>query len=88
LVLGKNIVNFGIKLVSSLAVLAIVIGGILILTARGSVNQATIGKKLIHYAIIGVVIALASWTIINLVIGFLAKPKIFLFPWDEIDCPR
>ena len=71
-------------------VLYVVIGGITILTAAGSAEQISKGKKMITYAIIGVVIALSSWIIINetmlLLVGEYKKEGVMPWPWDKIEC--
>lgn len=72
------------------AALFIVIGGVLILTSGGSPDKASQGKRMITYAIIGVVICFSAWIIINTVMNALAKqpgqPGAIPWPWNRIEC--
>ncbi len=56
-------INFLSALIGGVAFLAIVIGGIILLTSAGQENQLTKGKDIIKYALIGLVVALASYFI-------------------------
>jgi len=83
-VLAKNIITGSLQAVAILASLFVVIGGILILTSGGSPEPMTKGKKAILFAVIGVVVALVAWVIINTVIGLLVNPDVFPWPWNKI----
>lgn len=66
LALIKNVGDFGVALtVLVLGPLAIVVGGFLILTAASSEKRLEQGKKAISAAVIGMVIALASFLILR-----------------------
>ena len=58
-----RLVNFLTLMIGSFAFLAIVIGGIMLLTSAGKEQQVTKGKDIIKYAITGLVVALASYFI-------------------------
>lgn len=58
-----RLVNFLTLTIGSFAFLAIVIGGIMLLTSAGKEQQVTKGKDIIKYAITGLVVALASYFI-------------------------
>jgi len=65
----NNIYNFAIKWVATpLAVLMLTIGGIMILISAGNPNLASMGKKIIWWAIIGLVLVFCSWLIINFIL--------------------
>lgn len=73
------------------AAVFIVAGGIMILTAGGSPEGATKGKKTITYAIIGVIIAFFAWFIINEVMLLMVgegtgKKRVMPWPWNKIEC--
>ena len=64
--LGQNLIAFGITLATFiLGPIALVIGGFFIVTAGGSPDRLQKGKQTITFAIIGIVVALASFVIIN-----------------------
>lgn len=64
--LGQNLIAFGITLATFiLGPIAFVIGGFFIVTAGGSPDRLQKGKQTVTFAIIGIVIALASFVIIN-----------------------
>ncbi len=62
-ILIVRLINFLSLLIGSCAFLAIVIGGIMLLTSGGQEQQLTKGKDIIKYAIIGLVVALAAYFI-------------------------
>jgi len=75
----------------SIAILAwaaifIVIGGITIMVAGGSPDKASQGKRMITYAIVGVVIAFGSWLIINITMNVLVDSDKMPWPWNKIEC--
>lgn len=84
-ILIKNVLDFAIKAVFFLATLIILISGI-ILTTGVSATLATQGKKAIYSAVIGIIITLSAWVIINSIMVLLTNPDTFPFPWNEIKC--
>jgi hypothetical protein len=68
---GKNpvgsylirLINFLSLMIGSVAFLAIIVGGIVLLTSAGNQNMTTKGKDMIKYAIIGLVVALCAYLI-------------------------
>jgi len=88
LILIRNIVDFILKAIVPLAALFVMAGGIMILVSRGG-QMAIQGKKMITYAVIGIIIALVSWTIVNTIIVALVNTDEFPTPWNawELDCP-
>lgn len=86
--LGKNIIDFMMYLIFPLATIAIVWGGILIMTSRESVDQLKRGRSIIFSAVIGILIALLSWTIIDTIIKVVALnfEASSFGPWNRIIC--
>lgn len=66
-----NILNFLLQIFGIVAIIALVISGIIYLTAAGDEDRITLAKKGTLYAIIGVVVALAGMIIIKTMGGFL-----------------
>ncbi|KKU80015.1 MAG: hypothetical protein UY05_C0016G0002 [Candidatus Peregrinibacteria bacterium GW2011_GWA2_47_7] len=56
-----NIINFVLSFLGLLAVIMIIYGGFLYVTAGGVEEQSTKGKKSLQYAVIGILIVLMSW---------------------------
>lgn len=54
-----------------IAVIVIIIGGVLYMTAQGDPAKITTAKKAILYAVIGLVVALLSFAIVNFILGKL-----------------
>lgn len=66
--LVKNIANFALSFLGLTAVLIIIYGGFLFVTARGEEEQTTSGKKTITYALVGIVVILISFALVNTLI--------------------
>ncbi len=54
-----------------LAIIALTIGGILMMISAGNPNTFGLGKKIIFAAIIGLVLVFCSWLIINFILTTL-----------------
>lgn len=63
-----NITNFVLSFLGLTAVLIIIYGGFLFVTARGNEEQSGNGKKTITYAVVGVVVVLISFALVNTLI--------------------
>jgi len=69
-VMLERILSFIIwKMAIPLSVLALTVGGIIMLTSAGNPGMATLGKKIVYSAIIGVFLSLCSVLIINFVLN-------------------
>jgi PKD repeat protein len=68
-----NAVNFVLGFLGLLAVLMVIYGGFLYVTAAGQEEQTTKGKKSVMYAMIGIVIILISFALVNTVIKGVGK---------------
>jgi len=63
--LGQNVINFSIEIASVLAIAFIVYGGIMMMLGSGNPQKIKESQGVIWAAIIGVVIALTTWIILN-----------------------
>lgn len=68
-----NVTNFVLGFLGLAAVIVIIYGGILYVTAAGEEERAGKGKKSITYAIIGLIIVLMSYALVNTIIGGAAS---------------
>ena len=86
LTLGQNIINFGIKLIVPIAVAIIIAGGFIIMFSVGSAERVKKGKDIITAAVIGVIIAMTAWLIIDITFRVLAgqTPAGLKNPWYQI----
>ena len=65
----KNIINAVLYVVGILAVVVVIIGGIQYTTSGGDQAAVTKAKNTILYGIVGLVIAILAYAIVNFVIG-------------------
>jgi hypothetical protein len=61
----KNIVNILLYLLGAIAVIMIVIGGIRYATANGEASSIKSAKDTILYAVIGLIVAIMAYAIVN-----------------------
>ncbi len=66
-------VNFVLGFLGLVAVIVVIYGGVLYVTAAGQEEQTTKGKKSITYALIGIVIILVSFALVNTVIRGIGR---------------
>lgn len=87
-VLFKRIIDFAVYyLVFPITATMIVVGGLFIMTAAGSESRFSKGKEIATAAVVGLLIALTSWIIINTIIGgATGYYKIVGRPWNELQC--
>lgn len=64
-----TIVNFFLTFLGLLAVVMIIYGGFLYVSAGGKEDKIETGKKIIMYAVIGIIIILLSFAIVNTVLN-------------------
>jgi Type IV secretion system pilin len=67
--LALNIVSFFLGFLGLVAVIMIIYGGITYVTAAGNQEKVDSAKKIIMYAIVGIIIVLISFALVNTVIG-------------------
>lgn len=65
----KEVINVMLYLAGAIAVIMIVVGGIRYITSDGDPGAATKAKSTIIYALVGLVIAVMSYSIVNFVVG-------------------
>jgi len=83
--LVKNLITLMLQWGIALAGLFFAWGAILILTAGGSQEKASQGRKVITTAAIGVLIAFTSFMILGTLIQVITGSPSKL-PWDQIQC--
>lgn len=79
----NTIFNYAAVFLGGAAVLMIIVGGIMYMTASGSQELITRGKKTLQFAIIGLVVVILSFVIVQTILGILAPGKNF---FGSIDC--
>lgn len=67
--LARTIVNFFLYFLGFVATVMIIYGGILYVTSGGNDESTGKAKKILMYAIVGIIIILLSFAIVNTVIG-------------------
>lgn len=60
-----NIVNMLLFVLGVVGVIVIIIGGFMYVTSAGDANRAKTGKDTIMYAVIGLIVALMAFAIVN-----------------------
>lgn len=68
----KTIVNVLLFLIGAIAIIMLIIGGIRYTTSNGDSAQVQSAKNTVLYAVVGLVIALIAYAIVNFVISTLA----------------
>ncbi|RJO58868.1 hypothetical protein C4546_04685 [Candidatus Parcubacteria bacterium] len=68
-----NIITFVLGLLGLIAVIMILYGGFIWLTAGGNEDKVDTAKKIISSAAIGLVVVLISWAIVNFVLRTTAQ---------------
>jgi hypothetical protein len=69
--LFTNIVNIALFLIGALSVIMLIYGGIRYTTSGGDAKNVTAAKNTILYAIVGIVVAILAYAIVNFVIARL-----------------
>lgn len=67
-----SVLNFLLGIVGILAIIFLVVGAIMFLGATGDMNRIGVAKKIIQYALLGIVVALASLVIVRQLAEFFA----------------
>ncbi len=91
--LGKSIIDFMMMIIIPITAIMIVYGGIMIMIAGGSPEKVKQGRSIVTAAIIGLLIALLSWLIIDTIFKVLTvqteEGNYFenqFGPWNELRC--
>lgn len=67
--LMKNVINTALVVLGMIAVVMIVVGGIRYTTSNGDAQQIKSAKDTIMYSVIGVVVAIMAYAIVNFVLA-------------------
>ena len=82
-VLLNNVYSYIVWVVATpLAILMITIGGVMILVSAGNPNLASLGKNILRWSIIGLVLVLCAWVIINFILT--AMGYINIGTWNRL----
>lgn len=65
----KTITNVLLFIIGAIAVIMLVIGGIRYTTSNGQSDQVTAAKNTILYAVVGIIVAILAYAVVNFVIG-------------------
>ncbi len=68
--LVKNIVNLLLVVLGFISVIMIIIGGIRYTTSNGDANNTKSAKDTILYSVVGLVVAILAYAIVNFVLDF------------------
>jgi len=82
----QNVVNFLIGLAFSITNIMLVYGGIRMYFSGDNPGNRKTATNIVINAVIGLVIVLTSWVIINTIITFLAKPGSPPTFWTQLNC--
>ncbi len=87
--LGQNIINFLIELSIPIAVGLFVYAGVLYFTSGGSPQNTNKAKKIFSTALIGFVIALSAWLIVQTLMNTLISEQYAgKWSWNKLDCSQ
>ena len=64
-----NLINVVLGVMGVVAIFVVAIGGVMYATSGGSVDRISTGKHLVMYGIIGLVVALLAFALVNFVIS-------------------
>jgi hypothetical protein len=70
----KIVINILLTVLGMIAVIMIVVGGIRYTTSNGNASQVKEAKDTILYAVVGLVVAIMSFSIVNFVLGRFSGP--------------
>jgi hypothetical protein len=65
----QTVVNILLYVLGAIAVIMIVVGGIRYTTSNGEASQIKSAKDTILYSVVGLVVAMLAWAIVNFVVG-------------------
>jgi len=87
LIVTKNAITFLFEIAVPITVAMIAYGAIRMMIAAGNEEQVKNARQIMTSAVVGLVIVLAAWIIVNTILHLLAKdPTVAV--WNEITCTR
>lgn len=69
----KTITNVLLYIIGAIAVIMLIVGGIRYVTSGGDAGAVTSAKNTILYAVVGIVVAILAYAVVNFVITSFAK---------------
>lgn len=84
--LSNNIVRFIIGLIAVLGAIIMVYAGFLLVSSRGNASQMERAKQMFTNILIGMVIMLSAFLVVNTVMSMLVGSNESLVNWNNIDC--
>jgi uncharacterized membrane protein YidH (DUF202 family) len=90
--LAQNILNFLVGISAFIGIMVLAYGGFLMLTAAGNASQIERGKNFIWNVLIGLLIVLVAWLIIDTVMKYtnlssdITEGAGGFGPWNQIQC--
>ena len=69
----QTIINWILAVLGVIAVIMIIIGGVSYMTSQGDPGKTKKGRDTIHYGIVGLIIALLAYAIVNFVLANVFK---------------
>lgn len=90
LVLAQNVLKFAFEIAFLIVVGFIVYGGFRWIFSLGKEENIKAGQQIITNAIIGIVIILSAWIIVNTVFWLIAQAggEDYTGTWYKIECPE
>lgn len=82
----NNVIQFVIQISVVIAAIILVYAGLLLVTSTGNTNQLTKAKGLFFNVVIGLVVLLAAFLIVNTVMAALLRTGSPAFSWQTIEC--
>ena len=82
----NNVIQFAVEISVLLAVLVFVWAGFLMVTSRGDTGQIQKAKGMFANVVIGLVILLAAFLIVNTILAGLLKSGSGVLNWQQIEC--
>lgn len=68
-----TVINFALYFIGAISVLMLIVGGVRYTLSGGNEKSVSAAKNTILYAVIGVVVAILAWAIVNFVITTLVS---------------
>lgn len=70
----KTITNVLLYIIGAIAVIMLIIGGVRYVTSNGESANVTAAKNTILYAVVGIIVAILAYAVVNFVIGSFTSP--------------
>ena len=86
ILLGQNILNFFIIIAAFIAGLVAAAAGLTMASSGGDTGKLSKGKDMLKSAVVGIIILLAAWLIVDTVMKTLVDPEKLGRPWNQIEC--